>query len=142
MRVYAHRLTIFRTRVQASSARCERSTGLPNEQLLFHGTSRHCLLGESRDRTRPCTLPECSVCCIIRNSFDVKKCGQYLTSGVPTPRFTYALISFDLDRIKTQVPAVCRPSRFPLVYSSNHRCFAQVWKRHIHDCMFFKCVHH
>ncbi|KAF9440535.1 ADP-ribosylation [Macrolepiota fuliginosa MF-IS2] len=50
-------------------------TDSPNEQLLFHGTNRVCSLGEDNTSTHLCQLPECHLCCIIRNSFDVKKCG-------------------------------------------------------------------
>ncbi|KAJ7592667.1 hypothetical protein C8J56DRAFT_1127056 [Mycena floridula] len=45
------------------------------EQLLFHGTSRWCLIAEDPKRTVPCSLPDCLLCSIIRNSFDVAKCG-------------------------------------------------------------------
>ncbi|KAJ7067356.1 hypothetical protein C8F01DRAFT_1247736 [Mycena amicta] len=48
-----------------------------NEQLLFHGTSRGCLLGdEKKGGTQLCDLPECLMCAILRNSFDVSKCGK------------------------------------------------------------------
>ncbi|KAJ7145071.1 hypothetical protein C8R43DRAFT_1088757 [Mycena crocata] len=47
-----------------------------NEQLLFHGTNRRCLLGDARKKMRPCALSECLLCSIIRNSFDVTKCGK------------------------------------------------------------------
>ncbi|EIW79344.1 ADP-ribosylation [Coniophora puteana RWD-64-598 SS2] len=47
-----------------------------NEKLLFHGTNRACLLGESRDNVLLCPLKSCYLCSILRSSFDVKKCGQ------------------------------------------------------------------
>ena len=47
-----------------------------NEQLLFHGTNRCCLLVEDGNRVRLCGLPQCHLCCVIRNSFDVTKCGK------------------------------------------------------------------
>lgn len=49
---------------------------LANEQLLFHGTTRCCLLGDDTRSTRICTLRQCSLCCVIRYSFDVKRCGS------------------------------------------------------------------
>ncbi|KAJ7111953.1 ADP-ribosylation [Mycena epipterygia] len=47
-----------------------------NEQLLFHGTNQRCLLGDARQRTRLCNIPECLLCSVIRNSFDVENCGK------------------------------------------------------------------
>ncbi|KAJ6512673.1 hypothetical protein C8R45DRAFT_890477 [Mycena sanguinolenta] len=47
-----------------------------NEQLLFHGTSRSCLLGDEKSRTQLCKTAGCLLCSVIRNSFDVSKCGK------------------------------------------------------------------
>ncbi|KAF8626115.1 hypothetical protein AX17_006610 [Amanita inopinata Kibby_2008] len=47
-----------------------------NEQLLFHGTTRRCLLGEDSSSVYLCDLPECLLCNVIRNSFDVQRCGM------------------------------------------------------------------
>ncbi|KAF8134894.1 ADP-ribosylation [Boletus edulis] len=46
-----------------------------NEKLLFHGTNRACLLGESSGSVLLCDLKECYLCSIVRSSFDVNKCG-------------------------------------------------------------------
>jgi len=51
------------------------SMNLANEQLLFHGTNRYCQLAEDGRRLRLCDLPACHLCCIVRNSFDINKCG-------------------------------------------------------------------
>lgn len=48
----------------------------PNEQFLFHGTNRACSLGENKSNTNLCILPECRLCCIVRSSFDIRKCGM------------------------------------------------------------------
>ena len=45
------------------------------ESLLFHGTRRACLLGEDVNNVRLCALNSCSLCSIIRSSFDIDKCG-------------------------------------------------------------------
>ncbi|KAH8092611.1 hypothetical protein BXZ70DRAFT_1010696 [Cristinia sonorae] len=45
------------------------------EALLFHGTTRGCLLGESSDDVSLCGSPQCYLCNILRESFDVNKCG-------------------------------------------------------------------
>lgn len=47
-----------------------------NEQLLFHGTDRACLLGETRNNVLLCSLQKCSLCSILRTSFDVTRCGS------------------------------------------------------------------
>ncbi|KAF5326715.1 hypothetical protein D9619_004279 [Psilocybe cf. subviscida] len=47
-----------------------------NEQFLFHGTNRYCRLAEDAGRLRLCLLSKCHLCNIIRNSFDVGKCGK------------------------------------------------------------------
>lgn len=45
------------------------------EHILFHGTFRACALGETEDDMRLCRLAQCSLCSIIRSSYDVKLCG-------------------------------------------------------------------
>lgn len=47
-----------------------------NEHLLFHGTNRACLLGEIGNNVVLCSLQDCSLCSILRTSFDVKRCGK------------------------------------------------------------------
>lgn len=47
-----------------------------NEKLLFHGTNRACLLGETSRNILLCGLKECYLCSILRSSFDIKKCGK------------------------------------------------------------------
>ncbi|THU94583.1 ADP-ribosylation [Dendrothele bispora CBS 962.96] len=46
-----------------------------NEQFLFHGTSQACSFGMNLSNATLCPIPSCSLCSIIRNSFDVQKCG-------------------------------------------------------------------
>lgn len=41
-----------------------------NEAQSWHGTNRECLLGE-RDRSRFCISSSCSLCCVIKSSFDI-----------------------------------------------------------------------
>ncbi|KAH8112657.1 hypothetical protein DFH11DRAFT_467559 [Phellopilus nigrolimitatus] len=47
-----------------------------NESLLFHGTTRACLLGEDETHDDICLSPCCSLCRIIQSSFDIKNCGS------------------------------------------------------------------
>lgn len=51
-----------------------------NEKLLFHGSNRACLLGESSASVLLCDLKECYLCSILRSSFDVSKCGMSIYS--------------------------------------------------------------
>jgi len=46
------------------------------QSLLFHGTNRACLLGENSNHMSLCNLSKCSLCSIIRRSFDISKCGS------------------------------------------------------------------
>ncbi|KAI3609198.1 hypothetical protein WG66_010664 [Moniliophthora roreri] len=43
-----------------------------NENRRWHGTRRECLLGDN-GQTQFCTSTTCSLCCILRTSFDVTK---------------------------------------------------------------------
>ncbi|KAN0093142.1 hypothetical protein V8E55_003926 [Tylopilus felleus] len=63
----------YRDRVQ-SVLKVKEKRG--SEKLLFHGTNRACLLGESSTSVLLCGLKECSLCSILRSSFDVSKCGS------------------------------------------------------------------
>ena len=65
-----------RTRVAGSSLFSLFWKADANEQLLFHGTTRACLLGEDAKSVYLCDLPDCFLCNVIRNSFDVEKCGK------------------------------------------------------------------
>ncbi|KIM40644.1 hypothetical protein M413DRAFT_446065 [Hebeloma cylindrosporum] len=65
----------YRALVASSPALRNRTKNPANEQLLFHGTNRFCRLAEDSSRVRLCSLSKCHLCSIIRNSFDVKKCG-------------------------------------------------------------------
>ncbi|KAJ7472736.1 hypothetical protein FB451DRAFT_1339532 [Mycena latifolia] len=47
-----------------------------NEQLLFHGTNQRCLLGDGKQPARLCNIPECLLCSVLRNSFEVENCGK------------------------------------------------------------------
>ena len=51
-----------------------------NERVLWHGTRRGCNLGEM-GQTTPCMIPRCSLCSIIRGSFDVGKFASNTPAG-------------------------------------------------------------
>ena len=44
--------------------------------LFFHGTNRACDLGDTKGRDVLCSDKECSLCAIIRDSFDIDKTGK------------------------------------------------------------------
>lgn len=46
------------------------------ERLLFHGTDRYCMLGETKDSIVLCKRPECSMCRIIADSYDITRAGE------------------------------------------------------------------
>lgn len=65
----------YRAAVQASPS-VKTAGKIEVESLLFHGTRRACLLGEDVNNVRLCALNSCSLCSIIRSSFDIDKCGS------------------------------------------------------------------
>jgi len=65
----------LRAMVLSSPSLRNRTKNPVNEQLLFHGTNRYCRLAEDSTRTRLCQSSKCYLCCVIRNSFEVKRCG-------------------------------------------------------------------
>jgi len=46
-----------------------------NENRRWHGTRRACYLGD-KGRTQLCSSPQCSLCSIIRNSFNISLCKK------------------------------------------------------------------
>lgn len=64
----------FRAKVQAST---HAEDGQGNEQYLFHGTNRACMLGESPSTVLLCCHKRCSLCSILRTSLAVSKCGKF-----------------------------------------------------------------
>ncbi|KIO27726.1 hypothetical protein M407DRAFT_39829, partial [Tulasnella calospora MUT 4182] len=62
----------------AYKSRLQENHGLSgvNEKLLFHGTPRHCSLGEGDDWDTLCRMPNCNLCGILRSSFLVSRAGS------------------------------------------------------------------
>jgi hypothetical protein len=50
-----------------------------NECLLFHGTTRSCRLVENPKTVKLCKLETCSLCKIVRHSFEVDRSGGFDT---------------------------------------------------------------
>ncbi|KAJ3763958.1 hypothetical protein EV360DRAFT_77911 [Lentinula raphanica] len=66
---------IYKSQVQAFNLLSRYKKGA-NEQLCFHGTRRSCALGDDSDQLFLCNSAECSLCCIIRGSFDIARSGD------------------------------------------------------------------
>ncbi|KAJ4474296.1 hypothetical protein J3R30DRAFT_655231 [Lentinula aciculospora] len=66
---------IYKSQIQACNLLSRFKKGA-NEQLCFHGTQRSCALGDDNSQVFLCNSAECPICCIIRGSFDVSKCGS------------------------------------------------------------------
>lgn len=50
--------------------------------MLFHGTRRKCRVGNDHEGVlEPCYDRECSLCCILRESFRVKRAGPRAMFG-------------------------------------------------------------
>lgn len=74
-----------------------------NEQIRWHGSHRRCLVGD-KNRTKLCKHPECSLCCIIRSSFDIAKAGkkwQRFGKGHYTSATSSKAHSYSTNRKKT-----------------------------------------
>ncbi|KAG9009378.1 hypothetical protein FRB90_008373 [Tulasnella sp. 427] len=58
-------------------SRLERNRGESgvNEKLVFHGTPRHCLLGDEDRFMQLCKKSICSLCGILRQSFSISRAG-------------------------------------------------------------------
>ncbi|CCL98307.1 uncharacterized protein FIBRA_00301 [Fibroporia radiculosa] len=56
----------------------ERRTNLPggNSHRRWHGTARACLLGDNEQEMALCLSPSCSLCGILRSSFQVSLAGR------------------------------------------------------------------
>lgn len=94
-----------------------------NEQLLFHGTDRACLLAETRNNVVLCSLQKCSMCSILRTSFEVKRCGKstlfllstillhiHMISKVPKTRLNGSDMVYTQRRVRrrrTTTPLTC-----------------------------------
>jgi len=59
-----------------STVKQEVGGGVMTSGLFFHGTNRACTLGDTKIKDELCTKNKCSLCAIIRDSFDVEKTGS------------------------------------------------------------------
>ena len=83
LRVFEEKCCLIRRSresVMASPALRNRTKNPANEQYLFHGTNRYCRLVEDGSRLRLCNLSKCHLCSILRDSFDVSRCGEFFST--------------------------------------------------------------
>jgi len=65
------------TNVISSNVKAEVGGGIVTSGLFFHGTNRACTLGDNRTEDELCNKKKCSLCAIIRDSYDVDKTGMW-----------------------------------------------------------------
>ena len=73
--VLLHTLPDVTDRSPSSTVKGEVGGGITTSGLFFHGTDRACALGDTRIKDELCTKKKCSLCAIIRDSFDVERTG-------------------------------------------------------------------
>jgi len=57
------------------NVKAEVGGGVVTSGLFFHGTNRACTLGDTWTKDELCSKKDCSLCAIIRDSFDIDKTG-------------------------------------------------------------------
>ncbi|KIM80422.1 hypothetical protein PILCRDRAFT_73161 [Piloderma croceum F 1598] len=65
----------YRAAVEARGNFVSSGRSAGNENRRWHGTRRECKLGD-KGNTKFCTSPTCSLCCIIKTSFDLSLFGK------------------------------------------------------------------
>ena len=65
----------FLMSVISSNVKAEVGGGIATSGLFFHGTNRACTLGDKWTNDQLCTKKDCSLCGIIRGSYDIDKTG-------------------------------------------------------------------
>lgn len=92
--------------------------GLPpgNQRLRWHGTNRNCNIGDN-GRTSPCCSPHCSLCRIIKTSFNVahskKKTGWgRFGQGIYTSSTSSKLVGCKSLLIITLIHAISRSNDY------------------------------
>lgn len=127
---------IYRALVTSSPPLLSRTKNPANEQFLFHGTNRYCRLAEDLSRVRLCNLSKCHLCSIIRNSFDVERCGEcYTSSPLTITQIILKALSINfvvLGRgfIRVHAPPVRNVSRIPR-FTAAH-CTEKIRGRRLH----------
>jgi len=65
----------YRAAVEARGNFVSAGRSAGNEHRRWHGTRRECRLGD-KGHTKFCTSPTCSLCCIVKTSFDLSLFGK------------------------------------------------------------------
>jgi hypothetical protein len=103
--------------VEAQGNFAARGLALGNQRRRWHGTNRECNIGDN-GRTSICYSSQCSLCCIIRSSFDMthskKKSGGTLRfgNGVYTSSTSSMFVGYPLVITIVLIPVVCRSNDY------------------------------
>lgn len=85
-----------------------------NERRRWHGTKRTCNIGDE-GKTQLCTAPSCSLCGIIKNSFDLsfsaKNTGfKRFGTGIYTSSTSSKFVLASIKRVRTSLDHFCQLS--------------------------------
>jgi len=101
------------------------ASGLTSGNLVrrWHGTSRGCNIGDN-GRTSFCYSPQCSLCCIIKTSFDIghtkKKTGWgRFGNGIYTSSTSSKFVGYSSIITVTLIPVVCRGNDYSTNFVSS-----------------------
>jgi len=111
-----------------SNVKAEVGGGIVTSGMFFHGTNRACTLGDNRTEDELCSKKDCSLCAIIRDSYDVGKTGsKHNFSRFGPGIYTSACSSKADDYFKDTVSSSKTQSRALLlnavVYGNAHKLF-------------------
>ena len=87
-----------------------------NQVRRWHGTNRKCKIGENGGSSL-CSSPQCSLCCIIKTSFDIglskKKTGWgRFGNGIYTSSSSSKFVGCSLTVTVTLIPVICRSNDY------------------------------
>jgi hypothetical protein len=105
-----------RNAVEAQGNFAARGFTLGNQRRRWHGTNRECNIGDN-GRTSLCYSLQCSLCSIIRSSFDMayskKKTGWgRFGDGIYTSSTSSKFVGYSLVITNFLIPVVCRSNDY------------------------------
>ena len=105
-----------RNAVEAQGNFTARGLTAGNQMRRWHGTNRNCNIGDN-GRTSLCYSPQCSLCCIIKSSFDMahlkKKTGWgRFGNGIYTSSTSSKFIGYSLIITIVLISIICRSNDY------------------------------
>jgi len=115
-----------RNTVEAQGNFTARGLTAGNQMRRWHGTNKNCNIGDN-GRTSLCYSPQCSLCCIMKSSFDMahskKKTGWgRFGNGIYTSSTSSKFVGSSLIITIVLIPIICRSND----YSTN--LASSLWK--------------